>query len=125
MPAARKTTTQRGLGWSHQQQRRRLIAGHTDGTPCPCYPEDACGAACPCRAAGHGLPMYRDPARNPDGAMLEADHSVSRAQGGRRADRLMLATCNRSRGDGTRSPTLGAQRWWTRDWTGDGQPIRA
>lgn len=61
--------------------------------------------------------MYRDPARNPDGMPLEADHTVARSQGGRRADRLLLATCNRSRGDGTRAASpAGRPDWWTRDW---------
>jgi hypothetical protein len=46
--------------------------------------------------------MYRDRSRNVDGMALEADHTVARARGGTRADRLLIATCNRSRGDGTR-----------------------
>jgi hypothetical protein len=59
--------------------------------------------------------MYRDPYRNPDGAPLEADHSQARALGGTLADRLMLSTCNRSRGDGTRF-THYARDSWSRDW---------
>jgi hypothetical protein len=48
--------------------------------------------------------MHHNPARNVDGMPLEADHGQrARAHGGHRADRLLLATCNRSRGDGTRS----------------------
>lgn len=77
-----KSTTERGLGHRHQQQRARLIKSHVDGTPC-----DWCGE-----------PMYRS-------QELEADHSVSRAQGGRLADRLLHALCNRQRGDGTSGET--------------------
>lgn len=117
--ARTKSTTGKGLGWAHQQQRTRLLARHRDGTPCPCLTLDDCGPACPCRAAGEGLPMYRDPARNPDRMPLEADHTIARTQGGTRADRLILATCNRSRQDGTRVATstlFTRPAWWTRDW---------
>ena len=60
--------------------------------------------------------MYRSAALNPDGLPLDADHTQARAQGGMKADRLMLATCNRSRGDGTRETTISP--WWDRDWSG-------
>jgi hypothetical protein len=124
MPRTVKTTTERGLGWQHKQQRARLIARLHDGDPCSCLTLDDCGPSCPCRRAGHGLPMYRDAALNVDAMPLEADHTVSRSQGGQRADRLLIATCNRSRGDGTRSATgaflIDPARDWTRDWTGDG-----
>lgn len=115
----RKTTHERGLGWPHRQQRTRLLTRHQDGAPCPCLDDDSCGPACPCRPLGHGLPMYRHPGSNPDGLPLEADHVIARSQGGTRADRLLLATCNRSRGDGTRTSTIGMgtrPAWWTRDW---------
>ena len=46
--------------------------------------------------------MYRNPAHNPDERGLAADHTVTRASGGRRADRLLHSTCNEQRGDGTR-----------------------
>jgi hypothetical protein len=116
-----KTTTERGLGWTHVQTRKRLIARHIDGTPCPCLDLNDCGRSCPCRRAGHGLPMYRDPNLNPDGMPLEADHTQARARGGTRADRLLLMTCNRSRGDGTRGVAPQQQpAWWTRDWLGTG-----
>jgi len=59
--------------------------------------------------------MYRDPYRNPDGQPLEADHSNARSLGGTLADRLMLATCNRSRGNGTRF-TKYERDSWSRDW---------
>lgn len=131
------------LGRPHRRQRDRLLAAHIDGTPCPCIADDDCGPACPCRRAGHGMPMYRDPYLNVDGAPLEADHTLARSQGGMRADRLLLRTCNRSRGDGTRSgrsangggsssdgpwplnPMTGTHcpPWWTRDWSrGGGAP---
>lgn len=103
-PHPARTTTQRGLGWTHQQRRAAMLRRHVDGTPCPCRPED-CGPGCPCRAAGRPLPMHRDPRLNADHMPLEADHTQPRSLGGTHADRLMLATCNRSRGDGTRRPT--------------------
>jgi hypothetical protein len=58
--------------------------------------------------------MWRDPTLNPDGLPLEADHTIARSQGGTHADRLLLATCNRSRGDGTRAHTTVLIT--TRDW---------
>lgn len=84
-PAKARTTTERGLGWDHQQQRRRLLLSHIDGTPCWWC----------------GRPMYREPTRNWDHRALHADHSTSRANGGRKADRLMCDTCNKQRGDGS------------------------
>jgi len=95
------TTTERGLGWQHQKQRARLLRAHIDGTPCPCDVVE-CGPACLCRGPAGHLPMYKDADRNPDAKPLEADHSVARSLGGKVADRLMLATCNNSRGNGTR-----------------------
>ncbi|HAF72540.1 MAG TPA: AAA family ATPase, partial [Corynebacterium variabile] len=53
-----RSTSDRGYGWDHQQQRERLLKAHVDGTPC-----DWCGE-----------PMYRDKAKNFDGAALEAAH---------------------------------------------------
>lgn len=77
----RKSTTERGLGWRHQRQRRRLLAMHVDGTPCWWC----------------GQPMYRT-------QDLDADHSESRHYAGPHvlADRLMHASCNRSRQQGDR-----------------------
>lgn len=109
MPATRKTTTARGLGWAHQQRRTKLLARHHDGTPCPCDPNE-CGPACPCTDGG--LPMYRDPRLNIDGMALEADHTLSRHYGGTRADRLLLHTCNRSRGAGGNTRQLITSRDW-------------
>lgn len=94
------TTTERGLGWEHQKQRRRLLTRHTDGTPCE-----------HCRQ-----PMYRAQA-------LQADHETPRSLGGKRADRLLHAWCNESRGNGTRIPasegaalrdTVTSRDWLTR-----------
>lgn len=108
---------QRGLGRAHRNVRTRLLDRHVDGSPCPC--DNTCGPACPCRphrqATGHGLPRYRDPRRNVDGRPLEADHTLSRSRGGRRADRLLLAVCNRSRQAGTRvrepEHDVNSRRW--------------
>ncbi len=47
--------------------------------------------------------MHRDPTRNPDQRALHADHTRARAHGGHLADRLLHATCNERRGDGTRN----------------------
>lgn len=80
----RRTTTQRGLGHDHQKQRKRLLAQLKDG--------DLCGWC--------NQPMTRD-------MELDADHSLARAKGGRRADRLLHAACNRSRGSGDRDPETG------------------
>ncbi|MFE3059112.1 hypothetical protein [Nocardia sp. NPDC059239] len=84
--ATRRTTTQKGLGWRHQQQRDALLARHRDGARCWWCDE----------------PMYRDAARNVDGESLAADHSHARSQGGTKADRLLHGVCNKARGDGSR-----------------------
>lgn len=85
-------TTSKGLGWSHQKRRAALLRALVDGTPC---------AEC-------GLPMDRS-------QQLDADHSIPRSQGGTRADRLLHATCNRSRGDGTSrlsfKPVVSSREW--------------
>ena len=113
-----KTTTEAGLGYEHQRIRRRLMLAHQDGAPCPCGVGTDCGPRCPCRAAGYALPMYRDPTLNADGQPLHADHTLARSQGGTKADRLMLGTCNMSRGDGHNAERYAAP-WWTRDWMGE------
>lgn len=98
-----KTTTARGLGWQHQQIRRRLLVNHRDGTPCWWC----------------GKPMHREPTLNwdydptsqaPGNGALAADHTLARAAGGTRADRLLHGLCNKQRGDGSRDdqrPALG------------------
>lgn len=100
VPRQQKSTTQRGLGWDHQKQRERLLRLHVDGSPC----------------AWCGQPMWRDTQE------LDADHEQARSLGGTRADRLLHASCNRQRGDGTRdNKTAEANRaerakWTTRNW---------
>lgn len=91
------SSTARGLGVVHRRRRADLMRQHVDGTPCPCQP--GCGPGCPCGPGG-GLPMFRDPRLNYDGLPLEADHVIARSKGGTIATRLLLATCNRSRGAG-------------------------
>lgn len=71
------TTTQRGYGTNHQTNRRNLLYNLTPGTEC-----EICGE-----------PMYADPERNFDGAMLEADHEQGDKT--RLANRLLHRTCNR------------------------------
>lgn len=92
--AATKTTTQRGLGWSHQKQRERLLQRHVDGTPCYWC----------------ALPMFRDKRSNWDGKVLAADHTLSRAFAASagvtsKADRLLHGICNKRRGDGSKDDT--------------------
>lgn len=90
-----KTTTDRGLGWTHQKQREQLLRAHVDGTPCWWCDR----------------PMYRDRTRNWDydptstdaaSGSLAADHSQARAHGGTHADRLLHGRCNKQRQDGSR-----------------------
>jgi hypothetical protein len=81
----RPTSTQRGLGWQHTQARERLLARHRDGRACWWC----------------GLPMWRDAMRNPDRRPLRADHTRARSRGGTTADRLLHASCNEARSDGT------------------------
>lgn len=71
-------TTRQGLGWLHQKRRAALLRSHINGTLCWWC----------------GLPMYRSQA-------LAADHSRSRANGGKLADRLLHLRCNAERGDGS------------------------
>lgn len=80
------TTTQRGLGWQHQKQRARLLRQHQDG--------DLCGHC--------GKPMYKS-------QPLQADHTLPRSMGGTKADRLLHAWCNESRGNGSRQPQGGRE----------------
>jgi hypothetical protein len=46
--------------------------------------------------------MHREPSRNPDQRPLSADHTIARAHGGTKADRLLHEVCNKERGDGSR-----------------------
>ncbi|SKI78582.1 Uncharacterised protein [Mycobacteroides abscessus subsp. massiliense] len=85
-PGRKASTTDRGLGWTHRQHRERLIRCHTDG--------DLCWWC--------NRPMFKAAERNWDARALAADHSLARAMGGTRADRLLHSTCNGQRGDGSR-----------------------
>jgi hypothetical protein len=113
VPARKKrTTTQRGLGWDHQKRRDQLLKNHADGTPCPCQP--GCGKNCPCQELppGQGLPMFRNATRNLDHRPLEADHTRARSRpGSGLADRLLLSTCNRSRGAGELVQLITSREW--------------
>ncbi|OBK61226.1 hypothetical protein A5656_12115 [Mycobacterium gordonae] len=87
MAASRKAnTTARGLGWAHQQQVAALLRALVDGTLCWWC----------------ALPMFRNKLRNWDQRTLAGDHEVPRTRGGHKANRLLHATCNEQRGDGTR-----------------------
>lgn len=82
MPIKGKTT-QRGYGWIHMQQRKRLLHNHKDGTPC-----EYCGK-----------PMFKDKTKNHDGFPLEADHGKTRQKDATNkrtnlATRLLHKTCN-------------------------------
>ena len=90
-----KSTSQRGLGWDHQQVRKHLLAVHVDGSPC-----------------GHcGKPMFKF-------QPLDADHELARSHGGTKANRLLHASCNRSRKDGSNpSPALASARDDRANWT--------
>lgn len=86
MPTARRktNTTDKGLGWPHQQAVARLLRKLVDGTRCWWC----------------GLPMHRDKHRNWDGKTLAGDHTVPRVHGGHLADRLLHGVCNSQRQDG-------------------------
>ncbi|MGW6699628.1 hypothetical protein [Nocardia sp. NPDC055049] len=76
----KRTTTQKGLGWAHQQRRKALLDVLRDGETCWWC----------------GEPMYRVQA-------LAADHSKARAHHDHtEADRLLHDVCNKERGDGSR-----------------------
>lgn len=96
----RLTTTEKGLGWRHQQASDRLKRNHQDG----------------CLCGWCGRPMYLDRTKNwdydptstsPLSGALHADHSkMSRSEAIRQGvpipppDRLLHQTCNIQRGDG-------------------------
>lgn len=79
----RGTTTQQGVGWEHQKIVATLHRNHADGTLC-----DRCWQ-----------PMYRDPARNPDGRKLQGGHPHDRPRAvdkTSKATHLEHARCNES-----------------------------
>lgn len=105
-----KQAHERGYDWTHRRNRQRLLYNLVDGSPCPFC----------------GKPLHKEPAKNFDGAALEADHTKDiKHHGQNPADRLIHRTCNRSRGDGhdERSPlatpgpaaTVASTGW---DWLG-------
>jgi hypothetical protein len=86
----------RGLDYKHRQRREMLLRNLVDGTPCP--------------AEGCGLPMYKNPLMNFDGAALEADHQEERAvvgNFGSRANRLLHKKCNARLGGQLRARLAG------------------
>lgn len=75
----KKSTTERGYGWTHQKQRDRLLYHHRDGTPCWWC----------------GLPMYRGKTKNWGGKLLAADHDERDvAKRGTAATRWLHGDCN-------------------------------
>lgn len=69
-----KTTTQRGLGWSHVKRRKQLLPA-------------AIGTHCPARTPRcHGLMTVP--------RLMHLDHSTPRALGGKEGDRIICAGCN-------------------------------
>lgn len=97
-----KKTTEKGLGWRHQQAADDLKKKHKDGSPCQWC----------------GRPMFLDPMKNwdynPDpeakvrgNGVLQADHeetprsvSLRRGEPPLPPNRLLHAECNRQRGAG-------------------------
>lgn len=73
--AGQGNTTKVGLGWSHQQARKRALAAMRDGDPCPF-----------CQ-----LPMFR-------AQRLDYDHYPGRRYGGPQVMRLSHSRCNRRAG---------------------------
>jgi 5-methylcytosine-specific restriction endonuclease McrA len=92
----RGTTTERGLGYAHQKDGRRLKAVHRDG--------DLCWRC--------GQPMYKWQA-------LERDHVTPRAYGGADGPAVLAhAHCNRSAGARLGNRMRGQQPGWftSRRW---------
>ena len=105
----KKTTAERGYGYhQHEIPRRNLFYNHVDGTEC-----EYCAR-----------PMYHDPARNFDGAALEADH-IGRDKT-QPPKRLIHRKCNRTlngKGKGEwvqHGPEWYAKHGQTTDETGEG-----
>jgi hypothetical protein len=87
----RLTTTQRGLGYDHQLDRKRQLAALRDGDPCP-----RCGG-----------PMFR-------GQYLDLDDFPGRIFGGPQVKLLAHRYCNRRAGSRQREAAkrLRASRTW-------------
>jgi len=87
--SAHQKTTDKGLGWDHQENRANMLTRFVDGKRCWWC----------------GKPMFKDAKKNPDKKALHADHSKSRARFGafrNAANRFLHDTCNKQRGDGSR-----------------------
>jgi hypothetical protein len=85
----RRTTTQRGLGYPHQREGKRLRAGLRDGTPCP--------------YCGRGMYRWQE---------LDVDDWPGRMFGGPQIKRLAHRYCNRSAGARMGNRLRGQQRRW-------------
>ena len=86
MAKAKGATTAAGLGWPHQQAVAELFRNHRDGSPCWWCAK----------------PRYSTKELNWDGRQLAGDHSIPRAISRySKADRLLHATCNEQRQDGS------------------------
>jgi 5-methylcytosine-specific restriction endonuclease McrA len=84
MPRYKGSSSERGLGYQHRLTRKRLLLR-------------ALNTWCPLRLPGcDGLMV--DPSR------MDLDHTIPRALGGTRGDRIVCRHCNRSAG-----ATLGNQ----------------
>lgn len=108
MPGRKAKTTDRGLGWPHQQAVTRLMRKHVDGALCWWC----------------ALPMFKDRWRNWDHKTLAGDHSVPRVHGGAMADRLLHGMCNSQRQDGrwdSQRPAL--TRTHPSEWRPDGGTV--
>lgn len=103
----RGTTTARGLGADHQQERQRALATFPDGEPCA-------------RCQQHGIyhPLSRSAVRrSADGKrliapLLDLDDFPGRAYGGLQVKRLSWRFCNRSAGARLGNQMRGITRQW-------------
>jgi hypothetical protein len=118
---AKSSSAARGLGYEHRPNRERMFCSHLDGAV-----HHVLAESMPLRTGMHlpqgrlCAPMYRHPALNLDGLPLTADDWIGRSRDGLKADRLVLAADNRSRGARDRGDRYAAP-WWAREWTGGGQ----
>lgn len=95
------TTTEKGLGWRHEQAVDDLFVALPDGSPCPWCARPRWKD----RTRNHD---YKPNSTNPASGKLQGDHSaMSRSECLRRGlpipppDRLLHQECNRQRGDGS------------------------
>lgn len=89
--AKKASATARGMGYAHQQTRKALLP-YAYGTPCP--------------ICGNEMQV---------GQALDLDHEIPRSLGGVDGPKRMThASCNRSRGNGTKKSIV--QQPTTRAW---------